>query len=325
MLHQGILTKLTLPTPTPTRILLLGRTGQVGSELLPRLNAFAEVIAPDRSQLDLASEDSLRSTVRSIRPAIIINAAAYTAVDRAESEPELAARINAVAPAVLAQEARNCGAFLIHYSTDYVFDGGKRTPYLEQDVPAPLNQYGRSKLAGEQDVMRVGGVYFILRTSWVYAARGSNFLLTMLKLGRERETLRVVNDQTGSPTSAAVIADATISILQKCRASETYESMRPFAGIYHLTCSGETTWFEFARAIFAEAQKLGLGDNLKVKEVVPISTAEYNAAARRPLYSVLSTEKFKSVFNFEPPHWSDVLPEVLRESRRILTNSSIEQ
>lgn len=302
-----------MPTPDPTRILLLGRTGQVGSELLSRLNAFAEVIAPDRSQLDLASEDSIRFTVQSVRPAFIINAAAYTAVDRAESELELATRINAVAPAVFAQEARSCGAILIHYSTDYVFDGTKRMPYLEHDVTAPLNQYGRSKLAGEQEVMRVGGVYFILRTSWVYAARGSNFLLTMLKLGRERETLRVVNDQKGTPTSASVIADATIAILRECQALETYDRMLPLAGIYHLTCGGDTTWFEFARAIFAEAQRLGLGENLKVKEVVPISTADYNAPARRPLYSVLSTRKFRSVFHFEAPDWRDTLSEVLRD------------
>ena len=301
-----------MPTPAPIRILLLGRTGQVGSELLPRLSTFGEVIAPGRSQLDLASEEAIRSTVRSIRPAIIINAAAYTAVDRAESEPELATRINAVAPAVLAQEARKCGAILIHYSTDYVFDGNKGAPYVEQDVPAPLNQYGRSKLTGEQDMMSAGGVYFILRTSWVYAERGSNFLLTMLTLGRERESLRIVNDQTGAPTSATVIADATISVLRKCQAPGSHESMNPFAGIYHLTCSGETTWFEFARAIFAETRKLGTGEEFKVKEVIPISTSEYGAPAQRPLYSVLSTEKFQSIFDFAPPHWHNALLDVLR-------------
>jgi len=296
-----------------TRILLLGGSGQVGSALLSRLAEWGEVTAPRRSQLDLGSAPALREAVRALQPAIVVNAAAYTAVDRAEAEPEFALRVNADAPAILAEEARRCGAILLHYSTDYVFDGAKTTPYGEEDATGPLNVYGRSKLLGEERVAAASGAWFIVRTGWVYAARGRNFLLTLLRRGGEQETLKVVADQVGTPTPAAAVAEATLDILRACRGPGAYERAQSLAGIYHAGCAGQASWFQFARAIFSEAGSAGLGATLKVAQVLPITSAEYAAAASRPRYSVLSKEKIARTFGFQPPRWEDGLAEVMRQ------------
>jgi dTDP-4-dehydrorhamnose reductase len=272
------------------KILLTGRTGQVGWELERRLAALGPVIAPERTMLDLARPDSVASLVRSERPDVIVNAGAYTAVDRAESEAAACFKTNAEAVAVLAQEAARLDALLIHYSTDYVFDGGKRSPYLETDPTAPINTYGRSKLAGEQQIERSGCRYLILRTSWVYAMRGHNFVLTMLRLARERPQLRVVNDQLGTPTWAGDIAAATVAALDR---------PQPIEGLFHTTAGGVTTWFEFAQRILALA---GLGT-----PVVPIPTSEYPTAAARPAYSVLDSARFLDATGFRIGPWEDRL------------------
>ena len=299
----------TLRTIPAIRILLTGSTGQVGFELLSRLKSLGEVFALPRLELDLSREDSIRAAVRSHQPHLIVNAAAYTAVDRAESDLDPAMQVNGTAPGILAEEARRHRAILVHYSTDYVFDGLKNSPYVETDTTAPINQYGKSKLAGEEKIMRAGGAYFILRTSWVYAPRGSNFLLKMLQLGSERESLRVVNDQICSPTSASVVANATMAVLQRCG---EFEQARLLSGIYHASCGGQTSWFDFARAIFEEVRELRM-PGLKVREVVPISSNEFPSSCQRPLYSVLSCEKIAQTFSFRPPNWQDELPQVIRE------------
>lgn len=276
---------------------------------------MGEVYAPTHAQVDLGSEPAIRAALRAFEPALVINAAAHTAVDQAESEPELAQRVNAAAPAVLAQEAARLRAILVHYSTDYVFDGSKRTPYQEDDPTSPLNVYGRTKREGEQGVAAVGGAYFILRTGWVYASRGRNFLVTMLRLGAEREALRVVDDQVGTPTPADVVAEATLNLLQRCRgqASGPYEFARSLAGIYHAGCGGQASWYQFALSIFAEARNAGLEARLRVAQVVPISSEEYPAVARRPRYSVLAKDKIARAFGFQPPSWEDGLARVMRQ------------
>ena len=296
-------------------MLLTGGSGQVGRALFPLLKELGEVFAPSRSQLDLSSESSLRAAVRTFEPSIIVNAAAHTAVDRAESEPELAQRINGDAPAILAEEALRLHSLLVHYSTDYVFDGTKRTPYREDDPTGPLNVYGRTKLLGEQGVAAAGGAYFVLRTGWVYASRGRNFLLTMLRLGAEREELRVVDDQVGTPTPADSLADATLNILERVcgGSSDAYESARSLSGIYHAGCEGEVSWFQFALAIFTQARNSDLGARLKVSQVLPISTEEHPTAAQRPRYSVLSKEKIRRTFHLEPVSWQDGLARVMHQ------------
>jgi dTDP-4-dehydrorhamnose reductase len=297
-----------LKQPTQYRILLTGPTGQVGFELLGRLSSLGEVVPLSRSQLDLAEPEAVRRAIRDIRPNIIVNAAAYTAVDRAEAEPDVAMQVNGVAPGILAEEASHLRALLVHYSTDYVFDGSKQSPYDEQDPTRPLNQYGKSKLAGEHNVARMGGAYFTLRTSWVYSHRGSNFLLKMLQLGCEREVIRVVSDQIGSPTPASVVADATMAVLARCSG---FEAAQHVSGIYHATCDGQTSWFEFASAIFARAQENGLV-RLKVKEVLPVSTDEFPSPCRRPSYSVLSCKKIGQAFALRIPDWRDELNKIMR-------------
>ena len=309
----------------PNRILLTGGTGQIGRELRPRLSLLGEVAAPDRTQLDLSSENAIRSTVRSLQPSIVINAAAYTAVDRAETDRDTAMLTNGNAPGILAEEAKRVRAIFIHYSTDYVFDGRKSTPYLEEDLPNPLNEYGRSKLFGEQNVRAAGGAGFILRTSWVYAPHGSNFVLTMLRLGSERESLRIVADQTGSPTSASAVADATMAVLKTCRQhpTESYDFPQSLAGTYHATCAGETTWYEFAKTIFDEVKETSLGPNIRVKELVPIPGSEYPSAAQRPCYSVMSNDKRMRVFGLQPPSWQECLREVIQRLALTKAGSTI--
>jgi dTDP-4-dehydrorhamnose reductase len=296
------------------KILLTGKNGQIGRDLQVLLSKLGTLTALDRQQLDLATPDSVRAVIRDLRPNLIVNAAAYTAVDRAESEPELAQTVNGDALVVMAQEARDIGAVIVHYSTDYVFDGAKQTPYLETDATNPINVYGKTKLAGEQALQCSGVPYIILRTSWVYATRGHNFLLTILKFASEREELRIVDDQIGAPTWSRAVADATCRILGRIGGSKsTRSSLENRSGIYHLTAAGQATWFGFARAILedcASAPKLGRwyteatqGRPLKTKRVIPIPSAEFPVPARRPANSLLSNSKVKSVFNVDLPDW----------------------
>jgi len=279
------------------RILITGGAGQLGWELRRALAIFGEVVAPTRDLLDLASADSIAAAVRGVRPGLIVNAAAYTAVDKAESESGLAMKINGEAPRILADEAASQGAALIHYSTDYVFDGRKAEPYREGDEAAPVNVYGRTKLAGEQGVMAATSPYFIFRTSWVYGSRGRNFLLTMLRLGRERKELKVVDDQFGAPTSARLIAEATAGAVAKnfSRGRLNTDAFRETGGLYHLTAAGRTTWYGFAQAILEGKEGMA--------KVSPIPTSDYPTPARRPRNSVLDNGKFEKQFGFSLPDW----------------------
>ena len=283
------------------RILLTGITGQVGSALQSTLPPLGEIILADRARLDLARPDSIREVVRTTKPHVIVNAAAYTAVDRAESEQSLARSINADGPALLGEEAVRLGALLVHFSTDYVFDGEKPTPYTEADVTAPVNVYGLTKLAGERAIADCGCRYLILRTSWVYAASGRNFMLTMLKLARQGTPLRIVNDQFGAPTSNMMIADALPVALHRVAADASLE------GLYHMTASGQTTWHGFANAIFTVT-----GDR---PEVVGIPASEYKTPARRPRNSVLDNGKLSARLGIRLPSWEDGLRQVLQSRR----------
>jgi dTDP-4-dehydrorhamnose reductase len=279
------------------KILLTGASGQVGYELERCLQALGEVVAPGRARMDLARPAQLREVVRAVRPALIVNAAAFTAVEQAESEPRLALAINADAPAVLAEEARALGAAIVHYSTDYVFDGRKTSPYREDDAPGPLNAYGRSKLLGEQGLAAAGVPHLILRTSWVYGMRGHNFLLTMLKLAREREEIRVVADQFGSPTWSRTAAQVTAHILAQAQVGGEPWWERN-SGLYHLSSHGATTWAGFAEAILAASGS--------ACRVVPISTAEFPTSAVRPRNSVLDSSLLCQRF-CRLPEWREAL------------------
>jgi dTDP-4-dehydrorhamnose reductase len=295
------------------KILLLGKCGQVGGELDVSLRSFADVVALDHSELELCKPQDVRQVIRAVQPSIIVNAAAYTAVDRAESEEAMARAINADAPAVIAEEAKNLGALFVHYSTDYVFDGIKRSPYSEDDSPSPQNVYGRTKLAGEQAIQQSGAAYLIFRTAWVYGRRGKNFLLTILRLATQREELRVVDDQIGSPTYAREIAAGTTRIIKDLLGrGDSVGPISSVAGIYHMTAAGEASWHEFAEAILKEAcQNLesswmteATGHRcLAARRVIPIKTAEYPTAARRPAYSVLSNSRLVHVFGVQLPDW----------------------
>jgi dTDP-4-dehydrorhamnose reductase len=284
-------------------IVVTGATGQIGHEVVRELAPLGRVVGLTRAELDLARPAAIRKTIRTLRPRVIVNAAAYTAVDRAESEPELAGVINADAPAVLAEEARRLGALLVHYSTDYVFDGAKGAPYTEKDAPAPLNVYGATKLAGDQAIQAAGGAFVILRTSWVYGARGTNFLRTMLRLARERPELRVVNDQVGAPTSSRAIAAATARLVWQTGGE-------PAAGIYHLTAGGSTTWYDFARRILENDPQR---DEQVCRDIIPISTAEFKALAKRPPYSVLDCAAIRDEFGLALPDWREQLALVLSD------------
>lgn len=278
------------------RILLTGKNGQVGYELERSLQGLGELVAVDRSQMDLSDLDQIRAVIRDVQPTLIINPAAYTAVDKAESEPELAMRINGEAPGVMAEEARKLGAGMIHYSTDYVFDGSKDGAYTEDDPTCPVNVYGRSKLAGEQAVAAAGIPHLILRTSWVYGTRGKNFLLTIRRLAAERDTLSIVSDQFGAPTWARTIADTTAHIV----ASNGGVIAPVTSGIYHLTAQGRTSWHGFTEAIVAHPSTAG-------KPVVkPILAAEYPVPARRPQNSSLSCERLTGTF-CGLPQWDAAL------------------
>jgi dTDP-4-dehydrorhamnose reductase len=273
------------------RVLLFGSLGQIGGYLEPLLGAIGPVVAPSPEEADFRDPGSLRRVVAATDPAVIVNAAAYTDVDGAEREEHVAAAINAEAPRVLAEEAAARGAILVHYSTDYVFDGRGERPYREDDTPAPLGAYGRTKRAGEEGVLAVGGRALVLRTSWVYGLTGRNFLLTMQRLAAQGGPLRVVDDQRGSPTWSRAVAAATVAVLQRA-----LDGSAEGWGLFHMTCGGETSWYGFARAI------LGTG-----VEVRPVTTAEFPRPAPRPGYSVLDCGRLQRVFGVRLPAWEDAL------------------
>jgi dTDP-4-dehydrorhamnose reductase len=287
------------------RILLIGNYGQVGQELQVILPKIGEVIGVGRDQLDLSQGEKLRQIINEVKPDCIVNAAAYTAVDKAESELELANAINGIAPQIMAEEARKLGATFLHISTDYVFDGHKNTPYLETDPTNPLSAYGSSKLMGEEAIQKVGGNSIILRTAWVYGTFGKgNFVKTMLRVGKDREELKVVVDQVGCPTWSKDIADAIIKLLNVETAS----------GVYHFTNSGAVSWYDFAQAIFEEARQIGFP--LSVKQVIPITTEQYPTPAKRPAYSVLSGQKITPLLGTYPLYWRDSLKQMLKQIYR---------
>ena len=295
------------------KILVTGINGQVGHELARRLQHLGHVIALDRNQMDLTNADQMRQVIRRERPQLIVNPAAYTAVDQAEAEPELAMRINAEAPAILAEEARKCGAAMIHYSTDYVFDGSKEGPYVETDPTNPINVYGRSKLAGEQAIAASGVAHVILRTSWVYGTRGKNFLKTMQRLAAERNELRIVADQYGAPTWCRTIADGTAQVIQRLCAAGAADAgsivpprWEQLGGIYHMTAQGQTSWHGFASEIVARGPRAG------AVVVTPIAAAAYPVPAARPQNSVMSCARFEQQFG-KLPTWDSALAECLQD------------
>ena len=295
------------------KVLLLGKNGQVGWELQRSLAPLGELVALDRQGApglvgDVSDLDGLAATVRALRPQLIVNAAAHTAVDKAESEPDLARRLNAEAPAVLAREAAACGALLVHYSTDYVFDGSGERPWREGDATGPLGVYGRTKLEGEQAIAASGCRHLILRTSWVYAARGGNFAKTMLRLARERERLTVIDDQWGAPTGAELIADVTAQAVAQLRQAPGK------AGLYHLAAAGATTWFEYAKYVLAQAQRAQPAIEMKVTEVAPIATRDYPTPARRPHNSRLDCTRLQAAFDLRLPPWQDGVRRMLGET-----------
>ncbi len=297
------------------KVLLTGKNGQVGWELQRTLAPLGEVIAADRRTMDLSDPDSIRGAIRGIKPDLIVNAAAYTAVDQAESEPEPAMAINGMAPGIMAEEAKRLGAAIVHFSTDYVFDGAKQGPYTEQDPPNPMGVYGKSKLAGEQAVQQAGAPHIIFRTSWVYGARGKNFLLTIRRLAKERNRLKIVDDQIGAPTWCRMIAEASAQILAQAFAPMTPDPL-PIAevsGLYHLTCAGQTSWYGFAQAILARSQPAVSGPQA-IPELLPIPTSEYPLPAKRPANSVLSNAKLRQTFGLALPEWDKALALCLDEA-----------
>jgi dTDP-4-dehydrorhamnose reductase len=290
------------------RVLLLGAGGQLGLILARTLPREFEVTALTRAELDFSSPDAVRAAVRAHRPQIVVNAAAYTAVDKAETEREPARLVNTVSPGVLAEELAPSNGWLIHYSTDYVFDGSGIEPWRETDPTGPLSVYGQTKLDGELAIAAAGCRHVILRTSWVYAAEGRNFLHTMLRLGRERELLKIVDDQIGAPTSAEALTDATLAVLRQIA---PVGEDRAASGVYHLTCGGATSWCGFAKAIFAT-----FAAQQRAPAVVGIPTSAYPTPAMRPHNSRLNCEKFTEQFKFRMPHWESALASVAEEVLR---------
>lgn len=282
-----------------SKIMLIGKNGQVGWELQRTLAPLGGVVALGRQELDLSNPGRIRDLVREIKPDIIVNAAAYTSVDKAEEEPELAMAINGIAPGVIAEEAKRINAAVVHYSTDYVFDGTKSTPYTEEDEPNPVNIYGKTKLEGERVIQAAGIPHLILRTGWVYAMRGNNFLLTILRLAREREELNIVDDQIGSPTWSRMLAEATAQILAQLCSSLTPNHLMNMSGIYHLSAGGQTSWYSFARAILEYTAYF----DAKALQLNPIPTGKYPTPAGRPNYSVLNNDKIKGSFSLSLPCW----------------------
>jgi dTDP-4-dehydrorhamnose reductase len=292
------------------KILLTGRHGQVGWELEQRLKGLGKIFAFDRSTLDLTQARQIRDVVSRIQPDLIINAAAYTAVDKAESEQELAEAVNSTAPGILAQAAKDHNAAMIHFSTDYVFDGSKPTPYNEDDSCNPMGVYGKTKWQGEQNILATGIPCIILRTSWVYGTRGKNFLKTILRLANEKEKIRIVNDQIGAPTWCGDLAQKTTEILQWLqRHPSSSETIIPkeLSGVYHLTCGGQTSWFGFAEAILQNSA------TSKTPKLIPITTKEYPTPAKRPLNSMLSNQKLEQAMGIQPIPWETALKSCLKQ------------
>ena len=293
------------------KILLFGKNGQVGWELQRSLAPLGELVAPGRNDAglcgDLSNLEGLVRTMQTVRPDVIVNAAAHTAVDWAESEPELAHTLNALAPGVLAQEAAKLGAWLVHYSTDYVLDGSGSRPWTETDTPAPLSVYGRSKLEGERLIQAVCPRHLIFRTSWVYAARGGNFAKTMLRLAQERERLTVINDQFGAPTVAELIADVTAHALRQCL-RQPHD-----AGLYHLAASGETSWHGYANQVLACARLMHSAIKIKATEVVAVPSSAFATAAQRPLNSRMDTTKLQHRFGLVLPQWEQGVGRMMGE------------
>ncbi|MCL4771720.1 MAG: dTDP-4-dehydrorhamnose reductase [Burkholderiaceae bacterium] len=292
-------------------ILLLGKGGQVGWELQRSLSVLGQVTALDfDSQAhcgDFANPEGVRDTVRQLRPQVIVNAAAHTAVDKAESEPEFARLLNATTPGLVAEEAARLGAWLVHYSTDYVFDGSGTRPWVETDTPAPLSVYGATKLEGEQRIQQSGCQHLILRTSWVYAARGGNFAKTMLRLGQERERLTVIDDQWGAPTGADLLADVTAHAIRHLQ-------HRPQdGGLYHCVAAGETTWHSYAKFVLEHASKAQQAIKIIAKEVAPVPTSAFPTPATRPHNSRLATAKLQTTFGLQLPHWQTGVARMLAE------------
>lgn len=291
------------------RLMLTGANGQVGWELRRSLAPLGEVTALDRSQCDLSRPERLPDIIRDLQPDVIVNAAAYTSVDKAEQEEGLATVINGTAVGVLAEEARKAGSLFVHYSTDYLFDGEKPTPYSEDDTPHPINAYGRSKLAGETALRQIGGRYIILRTGWLYAARGHNFVRTILRLAEERDELRIVDDQAGAPNWARDIADATARIV---RAVHVEHTQKTFASApFNLTVAGATTWYGFAKGILDEASRAGL--LARTPRLTPIASSDYPTLAARPKNSRLSGERLKARFGIALPDWRQSLVRCIAE------------
>ena len=288
------------------RILVTGAAGQVGWELRRSLGSLGQVTALDREAFDLTQPDRMRQVVRDLRPAVLVNAAAYTAVDRAESEPELAMAINGIAPGVMAEEMTRLGGLMVHYSTDYVFDGAGQRPWTEDDTPNPLGVYGRTKLAGEQAVATAGATHVVIRTSWVYGRRGSNFVRTVIRLALERDELRIVADQTGVPTWCRDLADWTATIV--ARLSPSTAASPGERGVFHLVSTGTTTWHGLAEAVVRLAPELA---HRRHVVVVPIGTEDYPLPAKRPAWSVLGCHRAERVFGIRPAHWEQALTRCL--------------
>ena len=295
------------------RIVVLGRHGQLGCALQRELSRFGLVIPVGRESADLEAPKQLRQYLRNMSPDIIVNAAAYTNVDSAENEPRRAKVVNGIAPGIIAEEALRAQAILFHFSTDYVFDGNKREPYLERDHASPLNTYGETKLLGEEAIQEVGGAYLILRTSWVFSDRGENFVRKILRRAQEKKELTVVDDQVGVPTSAAALAQATGRILDGLRADADRRGMRLYtmakraSGVYNAVCEGYGSWFDFAQAIVHFARGTALRKGLRVERLLPISSDQFPSKAKRPAYSVLAREKLQASFNIQLPHWRSCL------------------
>jgi dTDP-4-dehydrorhamnose reductase len=299
------------------RFLVTGEGGQVGEALRLTLAPLGEVVIPTIAELDLTDTAAIRKWMHDVKPRWVVNAAAHTAVDKAESEPALAFAINATAPAVLAKEAKKIGAAVVHYSTDYIFDGSKTTPYVETDPSGPLNEYGKSKLGGELGVSESGAAYVTFRTSWVYGATGNNFVRSMLRLAREKEHLRIVADQHGCPTWSWELARLTAAVMEKMETraakngSSLADAVGPFSGVYHATGSGATTWYGFAS--FAIDQLRKLQPDAKLATVEPIPTTEYPTPAKRPMNSLLDCEKLERVFGWKMPEWEDSVATVVEK------------
>jgi len=292
---------------TPPRILLFGKIGQVGWELRRTLAPMSQLVCVDFPEVDLTRPDSIRTWIKDCSPDVIVNAAAYTAVDKAETETALTMKINGEAPGVMAEEAKKRGALLVHYSTDYVFNGAKTSPYVEEDPADPLGAYGRTKLAGDLAILQAGCAHLIFRLCWVYGSRGGNFMLTMMRLAREREQLRVVRDQIGCPTWSRLIAETTSLALMQVRAPDRAAAC---SGVYHLCASGETSWHGFAQAII----DLMPAEEKKCRTVDAIASADYPTPTRRPAYSVMSCAKLERTFGLRLPDWRESLQLMLGQS-----------